>query len=79
MRRLCPWRPCPVPELPSKWVDVLTVVSRCEVGFWDRVRILVTGRLEVESRVGCENLVGQTKTESVLRAGRHWKGAFCVR
>lgn len=51
-----------LPKAPRSHKDVLTVRTVCVLGFIDRLRILVSGRLFVESRTVCENEVGQMAT-----------------
>lgn len=68
--KLFPFVICHVPEAPSHYQDCLVSRSRSIVCFMDRLRILVTGRVEVETRIVTEHTVGGHVTNSVLRAGR---------
>lgn len=70
--RLFPFTPCDLPEAPATFKDVLVTKTRTELSWADRLRILVTGKVEVEVRVVTEHAVGETRTKSVLRAGRFW-------
>ena len=67
--RLFPWRPCDLPEAPYAYQDVVITKTRVSVSFVDRLRILITGKFEVESRTVTENIVGNTRTNSIVRPG----------
>lgn len=68
--KLFPFTVCDLPEAPASFKDVLTVKTRSQLSFLDRLRVLATGKVETESRVVTENVIGSTRTNSVLRAGR---------
>lgn len=63
--RLFPTRVCPLP-MPERFTASDCVISRTAVGLdWiDRVRVLVSGRLMVETRTATEHEVGQTESLS---------------
>lgn len=70
-RKLFPFEPCPLPDAPASFQDVVITRTKIFVSFADRLRILFTGKAEVETRTVTENIVGGTRTASVLRAGQH--------
>jgi hypothetical protein len=71
--RLFPFTPCTLPDSPASWKDCVVSITRCELSFVDRLRVLFTGKLEVETRTVTEHIVGGTKTNGAVRAGRFWK------
>lgn len=72
-RKLFPWLPCETPKAPATYKDVLIMRVSCELSFADRLRVLVTGRIEIESRTVTENEIGNHETESVARPGHGLK------
>jgi hypothetical protein len=72
LAKLFPFVPCHAPEVPASFQDVLIVRTRCSLDFIDRIKVLFTGKVEVETRTATTNLVGDCKTNSVVRAGRFW-------
>jgi hypothetical protein len=75
---LFPSRYCPVPEddQPVKscdWEDCMVMRHRIELSWLDRLRVLVSGRITVESKTVTEFAVGANKTNSVMYANApHW-------
>lgn len=63
--KLFPSRHADLPEAPANFADVLEV--RVDVGLdaMDRLRVLLTGKLHVQTRVVCENRVGDTRSNSM--------------
>lgn len=70
--KLFPYKPCELPEAPAYYKDVIVHKVHCDVSFWDRVKILITGKCEVESKIVCENIPGNLVTSSTMRCGKHW-------
>lgn len=63
--KLFPSQPCPLPEAPADWQDVLFVTTVVHLNMLDRLRVLVSGRVKVETRTVAQNLLGATATASV--------------
>lgn len=63
--RLYPANHCDLPEAPPKWKDVLVCRTVVNLSMLDRLRILVSGRLMVETRTVTENEIGAHVTGSV--------------
>lgn len=61
---------CHVPEAPAHYLDCIVTRSRTSLSFMDRLRIFCTGKVEVETRIVTEYTVGDTVTNTVLRAGK---------
>jgi len=70
--KLFPFVICHVPEAPPSFQDCIVTKSKSVLSFTDRLRILLTGKVEVEVRIVTEHVVGSIRTNSVLRAGRFW-------
>jgi hypothetical protein len=70
--KVFPFTICHTPEAPAQFQDVLISKVRSELSFLDRIRVLFTGRVEVEVRTVTENLIGGTATNSVVRCGRFY-------
>jgi hypothetical protein len=68
--KLFPNTPCYVPEAPRHYKDCLSTTVRSHLCFTDRLRVLLTGKAEVEIKIVTENVVGGTRTASVFRSGR---------
>lgn len=68
-RKLIPWNPCELPEAPPTWLDVVITTTHCQLSITDRLRVLFTGKIEVETRTVTENMVGGCKTASICRPG----------
>lgn len=69
--RVFPWVPCELPEAPASFQDVIISRAKVNLSFADRLRVLFTGKLEVETRIVTENLVGSTRSKSVTRPGHN--------
>ena len=63
--KLFPGRYCDLPEAPATHQDCLTIRTVVVLGWLDRLRLLFSGRLTVETKTVTENMVGQHKTSSV--------------
>ncbi len=63
--RLLPSLPCPLPSAPAHFADCVVVRTVASLSLLDRVRVLLTGCLTVETRTVTENIVGATVTNSV--------------
>lgn len=63
-RKLFPWKPVYAPDVPGDWRDCLTSHTYCELSIGDRIRVLLTGRIEVTTRTLTENKIGNTTTAS---------------
>ncbi len=66
--KLWPPQHCELPEAPATHKDVLVCRVTSELSMLDRLRVLVTGRIRVESRTVTENVIGDHKTKSVFAA-----------
>lgn len=68
--KLLPTNYCSLPEAPATYQDC--VVCRTVVGlsFVDRVRVLLTGYLIVDTKTVTENIVGDTRTSSIAYPAR---------
>lgn len=73
LNKLFPYTPCFVPEAPSDFKDCVITKTRSSLGALDRIRVLVTGKIEVECKTVTQHIVGQTFSESVCRCGRFWE------
>jgi hypothetical protein len=63
--RLFPIRHCELPEAPATYADCVVVKTVTSLSLADRVRVLLSGKLTVETRTVTENIVGGTATSSV--------------
>jgi len=63
--KLFPLNHCELPEAPATHKDVLVVETFVTLGWMDRFRVLISGRLRVDTRTVTENTVGDCKTASV--------------
>ncbi len=63
--RLYPANHCDLPEAPPKYKDVLVCRTGVQLSMLDRLRILVSGKLMVETRTVTENEIGAHITGSV--------------
>ncbi len=66
--KLFPPQHCGLPEAPPTHKDVLVCRVTSELSWRDRLRVLATGRIRVESRTVTENLIGRHITRSVFSA-----------
>ena len=66
-RKLFPWQPVCAPDTSEEWKDCLTSHTFCELSIADRIRVLLTGRLEVTTRRLSENVIGKTVAASGCR------------
>jgi hypothetical protein len=62
--RLFPAKYVDLPDAPSEFKDVLHVNSRWTLDWKDRIRVLLSGRVETRVKVVCENEVGATVSRS---------------
>lgn len=67
--KLFPFTICHIPEA-SDFQDVIVTRTRSELSLADRLRVLFTGKIETETRIVTENMVGETRSNSVVRCGR---------
>ncbi len=68
--KLFPFVICHVPEAPPSFQDVIVSKSRSNLSFTDRLRVLITGKVEVETRIMTDVVIGSHRTNSVIRCGR---------
>ena len=68
--KIFPFIPCPIPESPPSFQDVVITKCRSDLSLIDRLRVLITGKVETETRIVTENMVGQHRSNSVIRCGR---------
>lgn len=66
--KLFPPQHCDVPEAPAHFRDALVCRVVSELSWLDRLRVLVTGRIQVESKTITEHAIGCHKTQSVFMA-----------
>jgi hypothetical protein len=73
--RLFPYKHCDIPDAPKQFGmgDCINHTVRADLSFVDRLRVLITGKIEVESKIVTEHVVGALVTNSVVRSGRFWK------
>ncbi len=64
--KLFPSRGCPLPEAPPHYADVLHVNTLAVLDWPDRLRVLLTGRLVVRTRVVTEHTIGGSIASSVV-------------
>jgi uncharacterized membrane protein len=63
--KLFPARLPVLPEAPYHWKDVIHVRTSSTLSWADRLRVLVLGRVVVETRIVTENTVGLQRSASV--------------
>lgn len=63
--RLLPTRICELPEADARFADCIVHTTVTHFSLLDRLRILVTGTVRVDSKIVCENMVGRTIGSSV--------------
>jgi len=68
--KLFPYKPCPLPDAPVHFADCIHQEIDCYFNFADRLKILLSGRVKVLSKIVTENSAGQTiaSAESFPRA-----------
>lgn len=64
--KLFPAQHCDLPEAPASFQDVLVCRVTSELSMLDRLRVLITGRIRVESRTVTENMMGSHRTKSIF-------------
>lgn len=69
--KLFPSRHCDLPEAPATHKDCLVVRTVVVLGTLDRLRVLWSGRLTVETKTVTENIVGATTTASAAWPSLH--------
>lgn len=63
--KLFPSRHCELPSAPATYQDCVVVRTVAMLSFADRVRVLLSGRLTIETKTVTENIVGAAVTSSV--------------
>jgi hypothetical protein len=66
---LLPVRYCPLPAAPASYQDCVVVTTYVALSVADRLRVLLTGQLTVQTRTVTEHVVGESVTASVVYAG----------
>lgn len=66
--RFFPAAYCELPEAPATHRDVLVVRVFTHLSWLDRLRVLLTGRIRVESKTVTEHVIGDHRTCSVFMA-----------
>lgn len=66
--RFFPSRHCDIPDKPGMR-DCVVTRTTTDLSFLDRVRVLISGRIEVQSKTATENVIGDHATNA----------EFCVR
>lgn len=66
--KLFPGKYCHLPDLEdgSGGKDCLVVTTWIEFDFIDRLRVLITGRVSVETRTTTANVIGENKTNHAV-------------
>lgn len=62
--RMFPRNYCELPEAPASYKDVLTCNVTVSLSFVSRLKVLVTGKVRVETKTVCENVIGNYITKS---------------
>lgn len=62
--KLFPMEICEIPDVPAK--DCVIVRSTFTLSLSGRLRMLVSGRVEVETKTATENVVGECATSTCL-------------
>jgi hypothetical protein len=72
--KLFPTQHCDLPKAPAVYKDVVVVRTVVSLSALDRLRVLLSGRLTVETRTVTEHLVGGSLTASVAYPSlpEHW-------
>jgi hypothetical protein len=70
--RLFPVKHCFLPDAPPEYADCVVTTTICTFGFWDRIRILFSGVLVVQTKTVTQCVVGKTIT-----AGESYPGLRC--
>ena len=60
--KLFPLDTCDIPDIPAK--DCVITRTECRFRLTGRLRVLLSGRIEVETKTATENIVGNTATAS---------------
>lgn len=63
--RFFPARHVDLPQAPKTYKDMLVCRVTCQLSMLDRIRVLISGRLMVESKTVTENEIGKHITASV--------------
>jgi hypothetical protein len=63
--KLFPSRHCELPVAPARFADCVVVKTYISLSIVDRLRVLLTGTLVVETKTVTEHMVGGTVTSSV--------------
>lgn len=64
---LFPRRYCDQPKFAGYiYPEMITIRTRVVLDWKDRIRVLVTGNLLIETRTACEHVVGNTQTQSMV-------------
>jgi len=61
--KLFPIETCDIPDMPAK--DCLIVRTECRLSLFGRLRMLVSGRILVETKTATENIIGEFETACV--------------
>lgn len=62
--KLFPVEQCEIPDIPAR--DCVIVRSKYRLSLLGRLRVLISGRIEVETKTATENLVGNCESASCL-------------
>lgn len=62
--KLFPVERCEIPDIPAR--DCVIVRSRYRLSLLARLRVLISGRIEVETKTATENIVGACESASCL-------------
>lgn len=64
LRWLFPARVCELPVATNLYQDVIYHNVVVHLSFWDRIRLLLCGKIAVRSKIACQFMVGETRSNS---------------
>lgn len=68
--RLLPTRYCSLPDAPATYQDCVVIRTVASLSLIDRLRVLVTGKLTIQTKTVTEHVVGACATSSVAYPSR---------
>ena len=69
--KLFPSRHCSLPDAPATHLDCVVIKTIVVLGWLDRLRVLASGRMTVETKTVTEHIVGAAATASVAYPSLH--------
>ncbi len=64
LKKLFPSKWVDLPEAPAQFKDVMFINSTWVLDWKDRLRVLISGRVEMRAKVVCQNEVGDSRAAS---------------